>query len=123
MVYVFAFISPDSLVIRTISLCIKIISTYRNLGNLTNPATLTKPMGLPADAPLSCLPAGRQGFCIAICQLLCKSNSRRLSELSHRDNFIMTANLSPLIGTVQKHMPTPTQTSTNPNPLAVMLHN
>ena len=49
------------------------------------------------------------------------STSRRLSGHSHRDHFIMTANLSSLIGTVQKHMPTPTQTSTNPNPLAVSI--
>jgi hypothetical protein len=41
-----------------------------------------------------------------------RSNARRLSGLSHLDNFIMTANLSPLIGTVQKRMPTPTQTAT-----------
>jgi hypothetical protein len=42
------------------------------------------------------------------------SNSRRLSGHSHRDHFILTANLSPLIGTVQKHMPTLTQTAPNP---------
>jgi hypothetical protein len=40
------------------------------------------------------------------------SNPRRLSGLSHRDHFIVTANFSPLIGTVQKYMPTPTQTAT-----------
>jgi len=40
------------------------------------------------------------------------SNSRRLSGLSHLDNFIVTANLSPLIGTVQKLMPTPTHSAT-----------
>jgi hypothetical protein len=40
------------------------------------------------------------------------SNPLRLSGLSHRDNFIMTANLSPLIGTMQKHMPTLTRTAT-----------
>jgi len=51
------------------------------------------------------------------------SNSRRLSGHSHRDNFIVTANLSPLIGTVQKHMPTLTRTATNPNPLAVVCNN
>ena len=34
------------------------------------------------------------------------SNPRRLSGLSHLDHFIVTANSSPLIGTVQKHMPT-----------------
>jgi hypothetical protein len=32
----------------------------------------------------------------------------------HPDNFIVTANLSPLIGIVQKRMPTPTQTATKP---------
>jgi hypothetical protein len=52
------------------------------------------------------------------------SNSRHLSGLSNRDNFIMTANLSPLIGPdsyrdVQKLMPTLTRTATH-NPLAVM---
>jgi hypothetical protein len=31
----------------------------------------------------------------------------------------VTRNLSPLIGTMQKHMPTLTRTATNPNPLAV----
>ena len=40
------------------------------------------------------------------------SNPRRLSGLSHRDNFIMTANLSPLTGTVQEHMPTLTRSAT-----------
>jgi hypothetical protein len=34
----------------------------------------------------------------------------------------VTANLSPLIGTVQKRMPTLTRTATNPNPLAVIVH-
>jgi len=45
------------------------------------------------------------------------TNPARLSGLSHRDNFIMTANLSPLIGTVQKQMLTLTGTATNSNPL------
>jgi len=50
------------------------------------------------------------------------SNPRRLSGHTHRDHFIVTANLSPLIGTMQKLMPTLTQTATNPNPLAVNVH-
>jgi hypothetical protein len=52
------------------------------------------------------------------------SNPRRLSGLSHRDNFILTSNLSPLIRTVQKQMPTLTQTATNQTagPLATMLN-
>jgi len=48
------------------------------------------------------------------------SNYRCLSGHCNRDNFIVTANLSPLIGTMQKHMPTLTRTATNPNPLAVI---
>jgi hypothetical protein len=51
------------------------------------------------------------------------SNPRRLSGLSHLANFIATRNISPLIGTMQKHMPTPTQTATNQTagPLVKML--
>jgi len=41
------------------------------------------------------------------------TNPAHLSGLSHLDNFIVTRNLSPFIGTVQKHMPTPTQTATS----------
>jgi len=52
-----------------------------------------------------------------------RSNPRRLSGLSHLDHFIMTANLSPLIGTVQKHMPTRTRSATKSTsgPLTCML--
>jgi hypothetical protein len=35
-----------------------------------------------------------------------------LSGLSHLDNFIMTRKSCPLTGTLQKRMPTPTQTAT-----------
>jgi hypothetical protein len=51
------------------------------------------------------------------------SNSRRLSGHSHRDNFIATRNISPLIGTMQKHMPTLTRSATKSTsgPLYVML--
>jgi len=74
-----------------------------------------KSMGLSADAPVVMV------FASPSANFYTGSNPRRLSGLSHRDNFIVTANLSPLIGTMQKHMPTPTQTSTNPNPLAVSI--
>jgi hypothetical protein len=48
------------------------------------------------------------------------SNPLPLSGHSHLDHFIVIANSSPLIGTVQKHMPTLTQTAPNPTtgPLA-----
>ena len=39
-------------------------------------------------------------------------NPAHLSGLSHLDNFIVTRKSCPLTGTVQKHMPTPTQTAT-----------
>jgi hypothetical protein len=138
---------------------------------MTTSAAKTKSMGLLAD-----LPTGRQarrcharptehlsieinlglvvraGFLHRYLPIFCTvSNSRRLSGLSHRDNFIVTANLSPLIGTVparttdlrntvhwiisrpvgraktptyrQVGMPTPTQTATphTTGPLAVRL--
>ncbi len=40
------------------------------------------------------------------------SNPFPLSGDSHLDHFIMTANSSPLIGTMQKHMPTRTRSAT-----------
>jgi len=40
------------------------------------------------------------------------TTSYHLSGLSHLDNFIVTRKSCPLTGTVQKHMPTPTQTAT-----------
>jgi hypothetical protein len=45
----------------------------------------------------------------------------RLSGLSHLDNFIVKRKSCPLAGTLQKHMPTPTQTATpyTTGPLAV----
>jgi hypothetical protein len=47
MLWVIAFSSPDSLVISTISLAIKIISTYQNFGTVTNPATGTLQKRMP----------------------------------------------------------------------------
>ena len=40
------------------------------------------------------------------------TNPFSLSGHTHLDNFIVTRNLSPPIGTMQKRMPTPTQTAT-----------
>ena len=55
---------------------------------MTNPATVTRSIGLLANAPLSWF------------------------LHRHLDNFIVTRKSCPLIGTVQKRMPTPTQTAT-----------
>jgi len=101
---------------------IKIISTYQNYCTVTNPAAKTKSIGLLANAPLS-------WFLLPI------------AIGSHLDNFIMTGQILPIYpdsavktvpsgrensrpstGTVQKHMPTPTQTATpyTTGPLAFM---
>jgi hypothetical protein len=90
--------------------------TYHILGTLTNPAAVTKSMGLPSDALLSWflhrhLPVFIPGVFLG-----------RLSGHCHLDHFIVTSNSSPSIGTMQKHMPTLTQTAPNPTtgPLAFM---
>jgi hypothetical protein len=51
------------------------------------------------------------------------TTSRHLSGLSHLDNFIVTRKSCPLTGTLQKRMPTPTQTATphTTGPLAQIL--
>jgi hypothetical protein len=73
-------------------------------------------MGLPADAPLS-------WFLHRYLPIFCTvSNSRRLSGLCHLDNFIVTRNFLPPIGTMQKLMPTPTQTATQTYQRAVMVN-
>jgi hypothetical protein len=50
------------------------------------------------------------------------TNPASLSGLSHLDNFIMTQKSYPLTGTVQKLMPTPTQTATKLYHRAVRVH-
>jgi hypothetical protein len=52
MVCLIAFVSPDSLVINSISLCDQIFLHLSNLYTVTNPATETKSIGLPADVLL-----------------------------------------------------------------------
>jgi hypothetical protein len=75
---------------------------------VSNPAAETKSIGLPADAPVVMVfasPSGqfhRDG-----------TTPSRLSGLCYLDHFIMTPNSSPSTGTMQKLMPTPTQTATN----------
>lgn len=83
---------------------------------MTDPATGTKPIGLPADAPVVMVFASPLG------QFHSDGTTRsRLSGHSHLDNFIVTRKSCPLTGIMQKLMPTPTQTATNQTagPLAV----
>jgi hypothetical protein len=70
-----------------------IISTYQTFGTVTNPATVTKVMGLLADAPLSWflhrhLPISAPGAIRAVYRdtaivtiLLCQTTHRHLSGL------------------------------------------
>jgi len=50
MVWVIAFGSPDNFVMGPKVYVSEINSTYQAFGSGTNPATVTKSMGLPADA-------------------------------------------------------------------------
>jgi hypothetical protein len=53
MVWVIAFSSPDSLVISPKVYERNLIITFQNFGTVTNPATVTKSIGLLANALLS----------------------------------------------------------------------
>ncbi len=93
---------------------------------MTNPATVTMSIRLLANAPLSCptdqttsqrnkIWIGRSGgvFAQPSGQLYHDvTTSYHLSGLSHLDNFIVTRKSCPLTGTLQKRMPTLTQTAT-----------
>jgi hypothetical protein len=102
------------------SLWEKIHPTYQTFGTVTDPAAVTKSIGLPADASASwrimvfASTAGQFYHDM--------TNSYHLSGLSHLDNFIVTRKSCPLTGTLQKHMPTLTQTATQLYHRAVMRH-
>ena len=74
---------------------------------MTNPAAVTMSIGLLSNAQLS-------AFFVSPLRQFYRdgTTSRRLSGLSHLDNFIVRRKSCPLTGTLQKHMPTPTQTAT-----------
>jgi len=64
-------------------------------------------IGLLALAPVVMVFASPSGqFYLGV------TNSFHLSGLTHLDNFIVTQNSCPSTGTMQKHMPTLTQTAT-----------
>jgi len=74
---------------------------------MTNPVAVIMSIGLPALAPVVMVFAEPSGQFYRD-----MTTSYRLSGLSHLDNFIVTRKSCPLTGTLQKHMPTPTQTAT-----------
>ena len=86
----------------------KIILLIKSCVTRTVPAAETKSIGLQADARVVMVfasPSGQIYYNV--------TNPAHLSGRSHLDSFIVTTNARPLIGTLQKHMPTPTRTATN----------
>ena len=74
----------------------------------TVPAAETKSIGLQADARVVMVFATPSGqFYHDV------TNPAHLSGRSHLDSFIVTTNARPLIGTLQKRMPTLTLTATH----------
>jgi hypothetical protein len=74
----------------------------------TVPAAKTESIGLQADARVVMV------FAMSPRQLYHDvTNPAHLSGQRHLDSFIMTPNTRPLIGTLQKLMPTLTRTATN----------
>ena len=77
-------------------------------GARTNPAAETKSIGLQADAQVVMVFASPSGqFYYNM------TNPVHLSGPRHLDNLVVTPNARPLIGTLQKHMPTLTLTATH----------
>ena len=73
----------------------------------TDPATEAKSIGLPANAQVVMVFASPSGRFYRH-----RTTRGRLLGLSHLDNFIVTRKPCPLTGTLQKRMPTLTQTAT-----------
>jgi hypothetical protein len=74
---------------------------------MTNPAAETESAGLLTDALVVMVFASPSGqFYLEV------TNSYHLSGLSHPDNFILKPKSCSLTGTLQKRMPTHTQTAT-----------
>jgi hypothetical protein len=74
----------------------------------TVPAAETKSIGLQADARVVMVFASPSGqFYYNM------TNPAHLSGPRHLDNFILTRNLHPSTGTLQKRMPTLTRTATH----------
>ena len=92
----------------------KICPTYLAFSTVTNPATVTMSMGLPAFPQLSWFLHRHFESFIMTGQIL---------PILHKcpfDTYSLTCNFLLPIGTVQKHIPALTQTATNPNHRAVI---
>ena len=99
MVGLIAFASPDKSFITPTSIAI-IYTHLLNSCTGSNPAFVTKSTGLSADALLSWFLHRHLPIFFTV------RNPFRLSGLCHLENFTVIRKLSPLNGTVQKHLPT-----------------
>jgi hypothetical protein len=80
----------------------------KSCGTWTDPAAETKSIGLQADARVVLVFASPSG------QFYCDmTNPAHLSGPRHLDSFIVTRNIRPSTGTLQKRMPTLTRTATH----------
>ena len=114
MVWVIAFSSPDSLVISSISLCDQNyfhLLKFRYRDKSCYRDKVNRAAGLRAVVMVFASSSWQFYHCV--------TNSYHLPGLSHLDNFIVTRKSCPLTGTLQKRMPTPTRTATNPHHRAV----
>ena len=107
MVWVIAFSSPDRFVISPLSLCEQLYFHLFNFVCLDRSCYRDKHNRA----------AGRRTavmvFAVPLRQFYHdRTTPAHLSGLSHLDNFIMTRKSCPLTGTLQKRMPTLTQTAT-----------
>jgi hypothetical protein len=111
-----AFCSPDGFVFNDIHLCEK---HYQNLLNFVHrdkscyQDKVNRAAGRCTVVMVFASPSGQFYHDV--------TTSYHLSRLSHLDNFIVTPKSCPLTGTMQKRMPTLTQTATpyTTGPLAV----
>jgi hypothetical protein len=107
MVWVIAFSSPDSFVISSISLCDQNYSHLSNLFYRDKSCcrdNVNRAAGQRAVVMVFASPSGQSYLDV--------TTPFHLSGLSRLDNFIVTRKSCPLTGTLQKRMPTPTQTAT-----------
>src|SRR5674476_412564 len=107
MVWVIAFSSPDSFVISSISLCDQNyfhLSKFQYHDKSCYRDKVNRAAGRRAVVMVFASPSGQ--FYLDV------TTSYHLPGLSHLDNFIVTRKSCPLTGTLQKRMPTLTQTAT-----------
>jgi hypothetical protein len=102
-------LQPGQFYLRILkSIRVEINSLIKFCGIRTVPAAETKSIGLQADARVVMVFASPSGQFYRDMTI-----PARLSGPRHLDSFVVTRNIRPSTGTLQKRMPTLTQTATN----------